>query len=70
MNNLLNNMKQFDVSMAIACYNEEKLLRESVTSIVLTLRDSMFSYELIFVDDKSRDRTVEIIRTLVKENPR
>lgn len=59
---------RYDCSLVIACYNEEKILRESVTSILSVLDDSPFSYELIFVDDKSVDRTSEIIAALVKKN--
>lgn len=61
-------MKRIDVSLIIACYNEEKLLKESVDAIVSTLSTSVYSYELIFVDDKSRDGTREIITSLVKKN--
>lgn len=61
---------RYDLSLVIACYNEEELLRKSVARITSVLNDSVFSYELIFVDDKSRDGTVEIIRAFVKKNPR
>lgn len=63
-------MKKLDLSLIIACYNEEKLLRESVARIESVLNDSVFSYEFIFVDDKGRDGTAGIIKTLVKKNPR
>ncbi len=62
-------MKNPDLSLVIACYNEEKLLRESVSRITAVLDDSVFSYQLIFVDDKSRDTTREIIASLVKKHP-
>ncbi len=61
-------MKKPDLSLIIACYHEEKFLRESVHTIVSTLDNSVFSYELIFVDDKSKDKTPEIIASLVKKN--
>lgn len=61
-------MKKPDLSLIIACYNEEKLLKESVEAIVSILHNSVFSYELIFVDDKSRDGTPEIIASLVNKN--
>ncbi len=56
-----------DFSLIIACYNEEKLLRESIARIISVLNDSVFSYELIFVDDKSKDTTSAIIESLVKK---
>ncbi|MEK9143919.1 MAG: glycosyltransferase [Patescibacteria group bacterium] len=61
-------MKNPDVSLIIACYNEENLLRESVARITSVLNDSVFSYELIFVDDKGSDGTREVIASLVKKN--
>lgn len=61
-------MKKPDISLVIACYNEEQLLSKSVSRITSVLDDSVFSYELIFVDDKSRDGTREIIASLVKKN--
>lgn len=61
-------MKNPDLSLVIACYNEEQLLSKSVARITSVLDDSVFSYELIFVDDKSRDGTREIITSLVKKN--
>ena len=61
-------MKRIDLSLVIACYNEEALLRESIARITSVLNDSVFSYELIFVDDKSSDGTREIIEALVKKN--
>lgn len=61
-------MKSIDISLILACYNEEQLLSKSVRRITSVLDDSVFSYELIFVDDKSRDGTREIIASLVKKN--
>lgn len=61
-------MNRIDISLIIACYNEEKLLRDSVSRIISVLDDTVFTYELIFVDDKSLDRTAEIIKAFVDKN--
>lgn len=61
-------MNYVDLSLIIACYNEEQLLWESVARITSILGDSVFSYELIFVDDKSSDGTRESISSLVQKN--
>ena len=51
-----------DVSVVLACYNEEETLAESFAEIWKTLEPtSAARYEIIFVDDVSRDRTREII---------
>jgi len=58
-----------DVSLVIACYNEQELLEESVRELLSVMDATRFSYELIFVDDGSRDGTREIISDLVGKNP-
>ncbi len=52
------------VSIIIACYNEESLLEQSVVDIVATMDASAYTYELIFIDDASQDRTPELIRKI------
>lgn len=58
-----------DLSVVVACYQEEGHLRESVRELCATLDGLGRSYELVFVEDKSRDRTAEIVRELVSERP-
>ncbi len=54
-----------DLSLVIACYNEEYELVDSVRQIVDVLDQSRLTYEIIFVDDCSRDRTRELIDQLL-----
>jgi len=54
-----------DVSIIIACYNEEGLLVDSVTEIENVMEQTKYTYELIFIDDCSQDRTRAIIQELV-----
>lgn len=58
-----------DVSLVLACYNEESLFEESVREIIEVLDRTNYTYELIFVDDCSRDRTRELIDRLVEQHP-
>lgn len=55
--------------MVVACYNEEALLAASFAELKDTLQGLGRPYEVVFVDDCSRDRTREVIRRLVEENP-
>lgn len=50
-----------DLSLVLACYNEEPVIEESVRQILETLDHTTLKYEIIFVDDCSRDRTRELI---------
>lgn len=59
--------ESLDLSLVLACYNEEPLLVQSVKDIVAVLETSRLSYEIIFVDDASRDRTRSLIDMILKE---
>ena len=54
-----------DLSVVIACYQEEQHLLESVRQLRATLDGLGRSYELIYVEDKSRDRTADLVRELI-----
>jgi cellulose synthase/poly-beta-1,6-N-acetylglucosamine synthase-like glycosyltransferase len=56
------------VSIAIPAYNEEKNIRETIES-VLKLDYPREKMEILVVDDGSRDKTSEIVRRIIKENP-
>jgi len=58
-----------DVSLVLACFNEEDVIADSVSRILDTLDGCAWSYELIFVDDCSRDSTAEQIRRLIAAHP-
>jgi len=58
-----------DLSLVIACYNEEPLLEASVQDTFEVLDGMRASSEVIFVDDRSRDRTREIIARIIAANP-
>lgn len=53
------------LSLVLACYNEESLLEESVAEILETCADLNRPWEIVFVDDCSRDRTRELLRRIV-----
>ncbi len=60
---------KYDVSLVIACYNEEALLEDSVAAVVETLDSTSWRYEVIFIDDCSQDRTRAIIDELLERYP-
>lgn len=57
------------LSVIIACYNEEDVLARSFAEIREVLDDLGRPYELIFVDDVSRDRTRDILREITAAHP-
>lgn len=56
------------VSVVLACYNEEQILRESFSEIRETLEELGRPFEILFVDDVSRDRTRVLIQEIVEAN--
>ncbi len=58
-----------DLSLVLPCYNEEVIFTDSVRRIIKTLKQSRFSFEVIFVDDKSSDRTPQFVASVCKKYP-
>jgi glycosyltransferase involved in cell wall biosynthesis len=57
------------ITVVLACYNEEETLARSFEEIWKTLSDFNRAFEILFVDDVSRDRTREIIAGIVERHP-
>lgn len=58
-----------DISIIIACYNEADLLANNVRELENVMAQTTYTYELIFIDDCSQDRTKEIILELADNQP-
>jgi len=54
-----------DLSLILACYNEETILEKSLEEIIKILDSATFTYEIILVDDCSRDETRKVIHMLL-----
>ncbi len=53
-----------DISVVIPLYNEEESLPELYAWIERVMKENNFSYEVVFVDDGSTDRSWNVIQTL------
>jgi glycosyltransferase AglD len=58
-----------DLSLILACFDEEAIFEASVRQILRILDNTVWQYEVIFVDDCSRDRTRQMIEKLIRDNP-
>ncbi len=58
-----------DLSLVLACYNEERILESSVGEIFRVLDALRSNTEVIFVDDASRDRTSAAIDRVLAAHP-
>ena len=54
-------MKTLDLTLVVPCFNEEKILQDSITRLLRVLNISKLKYEIIFIDDFSTDSTRSII---------
>ncbi len=50
------------VSVIIPCYNEEEVILTTITRLNTVMQGSGFDYELIYVNDGSRDKTLSLLR--------
>jgi glycosyltransferase involved in cell wall biosynthesis len=57
------------LSLVLACYNEAGHLRESFAEIRDTLERAGWPFEVVFVDDRSRDGTPEILDEIAAAHP-
>jgi glycosyltransferase involved in cell wall biosynthesis len=57
------------ISIAMPAYNEEENIREMVADVIATLSAINREYEVIVVDDGSRDQTAQVVTELAQEYP-
>ena len=51
------------LSVIIPCYNEEKLVKKSISEILKAIKFCKIKkYEIIFIDDGSSDKSLEIVK--------
>ncbi len=58
--------KNPDLSLILACYNEGRTFKRSLEKINRVLADMNYSYEVICIDDKSKDKTPKTLKEYTK----
>ena len=53
-------------SVIIPCYNEQEVIRESYRRLKQVMQASFHSYELLFINDGSKDSTLSILQELAQ----
>ena len=61
--------KHFDISVVVPLYNEDESLPELYAWITRVMNENSFSYEVIFVNDGSTDKSWEVIERLSVTDP-
>lgn len=57
------------LSVVVSVYNEEAVLEQFYKGAAEVLKDVAWDYELLFVNDGSRDRSLEILTSLADRDP-
>lgn len=63
------NKKKIDISIIIPCLNEEKHIKNTLTKLVKSFSNSKSTYELLVIDDGSKDATLIKINEFYQKNP-
>lgn len=58
-------MINYNLTLIIPCYNEEPILKKNVSEVIKVLDSFKVNWEIILIDDCSKDRTREIIDEIV-----
>ena len=61
--------KELQVSIVIPIFNEEESIPQLVEEILKTMRLSNYSFEIVLVNDGSKDRSAEVLENLSKHIP-
>lgn len=70
----MKNLKSTQLSIVVPAYNEEKsipIFYDEVIKIINKIKENLdanLTYEMIFVDDGSKDNTVEVVKELNKKD--
>ena len=58
------------ISAVLPAYNEEMVIADTARSVVAALDEATDDYEVVVVNDGSRDATRQVVEALSRENPR
>jgi glycosyltransferase involved in cell wall biosynthesis len=61
--------KEIELTVFVACYNEESNITATLDTVVEACQESGFTYEILVIDDASRDHSVEVIEAYRKDHP-
>jgi dolichol-phosphate mannosyltransferase len=62
-------MSQRDISIVIPVYNEQENIKPLIAELRDVLKGLNKSYEIVFVDDGSRDRSFKILKEAASQDP-
>jgi len=61
--------QKYDLSLVLACYNEMEILYDSISRLTYFLDNTKLKYEIIMIDDCSKDGTRKELLKIAKKYP-
>jgi glycosyltransferase involved in cell wall biosynthesis len=61
--------EEIDITVVVTCYNEEGYIGDTLEHVTTALRTAGCTYEVIVVDDASKDQSVQKIKEYVAKHP-
>src|SRR5687767_1474737 len=61
--------KNTKISLIVPCYNEASNIEGFHLNITSLINSLSFSYEIIFINDGSKDNTIDILQNIYKLDP-
>ena len=55
------------VSIVVPCYNEENRIKPFLTSLIQFSKANLKNYEIIFINDGSKDKTLDVLKEFSKD---
>ncbi|MDD5262505.1 MAG: glycosyltransferase family 2 protein [Methylacidiphilales bacterium] len=60
---------EIDLTLFVACYNEEENIAGTLDTAIAACIEAGISFEIVIIDDASRDRSVEVINHYIQKHP-
>src|SRR5262249_3601682 len=60
---------RFDLTLFVSCYNERDLIVDTLETVRAAMAPFAWTYELVIIDDASRDGSAALIRRYMAEHP-
>ena len=58
-----------ELTLFVSCYNEEAFIENTLNTVVEAMRIVGKTYEIIIIDDCSKDRSVELVKQFITAHP-
>jgi dolichol-phosphate mannosyltransferase len=65
---MTSSLKPSTLSVVIPAYNEEENIKPTVIEIIAALRKEQIPFEIVVVNDNSKDKTPDIVKSIQDEN--